>query len=149
MKPAKQQSRNQRKKTNNENSNTVCIHKTATTGEKTQGKKQTTGKNYFERKIIFAQTLKAQKGARTAKQHNEANLGNSPSAQAGQNIFFGFSLKKKTRTNHFFLKQNSEHFYWSRNVTEFRFCFFIGPSIMHERIRGSEIGHVTPTTCVS
>ena len=46
-KPAKQQSRNQRKKTSNENSNTVCIHKTATTGEKTQGEKKTTAKNYF------------------------------------------------------------------------------------------------------
>ena len=94
-KPAQQQSRNQRKKTSNENNNTVCVHKTATTGGKTQGKKKTIGKNYFERKIISAQTLKARKGVRTAKQRNEANLGNSPSAQTGQNIFFGFSFKKK------------------------------------------------------
>ena len=101
-KRAKQQSRNQHKKTSNDNSNTVCIHKTATSGEKTQGKKQTTGKNYLKRKIIFSRTVKARKGAKTAKQHNEANLGNSPSAQAGQNIFFGFSLKKKPSQSIFF-----------------------------------------------
>ena len=69
-----QHSANQSKKKCNENSGTSCTHKNATDKEKTQGKKLTTGKNYFERKINFTQTLKARKGPRTAKQHSEANV---------------------------------------------------------------------------
>ena len=101
-KTAKQQSRNQSKKTSNENSNTVYARKTATSGEKTQGKNSTAGKKYPQRKTKSAQTSKARKGARTAKQHNEANLDNSPRATSGQNIFFGFNFKKKNQPISFF-----------------------------------------------
>ena len=41
----KQQSRKQSKKKCNENSNTNCVKKTATSGEKTQGKRRTPVKN--------------------------------------------------------------------------------------------------------
>ena len=47
-KTAKQQSRNQSKKTINENNNIVCARKTATSGEKTQGESGTPGENYFQ-----------------------------------------------------------------------------------------------------
>jgi hypothetical protein len=67
-KTAKQQNRNQSKKTSNENINTIFIHKTATSGEKTQGKRRTTGKKYFSRKTKLVQTANAEKGVRTAKQ---------------------------------------------------------------------------------
>ena len=89
---AKQQNRNHSKKTSNENNSTVCARKTATTGEKTQGKKQTTGKNYFERKINFAQTVKARKGARTAKYHNEVGQASPKQVANRATIFFRFQF---------------------------------------------------------
>ena len=53
-KTAIQHGQKQSKKKSNENRGTVCVHKNATGKEKTQGEKQTTGKNHFQRKIIFA-----------------------------------------------------------------------------------------------
>ena len=91
----KQYSRNQSKKKCNGNSGTSCAHKNATDKEKTQGKKQTTGKNYFERKINFAQTLKARKGPRMAKQHSEANLAIPKHVVNKPKEKFRFQFKKK------------------------------------------------------
>ena len=89
----KQYSRNQSKKKCNGNSGTSCAHKNATDKEKTQGKKQTTGKNYFERKIIFVEPTNAEKGARTAKQQQRGQLCLSQRRRQ-QVINFGFNLKK-------------------------------------------------------
>ena len=121
-----QHSANQSKKKCNENSDTNCTHKNATDKEKTQGKKQTTGKNYFERKINFAQTLKARKGPRTAKQYSEVNLGIPNTLPTNRKKSFGFNFKKKMNQS-IFLKKNSENCYWSRKSEQLCWCLFIGP----------------------
>ena len=101
-KTAKQQSRNQSKKTSNENSNTVYARKTATSGEKTQGKRQTPGKIFYERQANFGQTENTGKGTRTAKQQQRGQLCLSQTLANTASKSFRFQFKKKISQSIFF-----------------------------------------------
>ena len=90
-KTAKQQSRNQSKKTSNENINTVYARKTATSGEKTQGKNSTAGKiSSTENKV--STNLKSPKGRQNGKTAQRGQPWQLPKSTSGQNIFFGFNF---------------------------------------------------------
>ena len=98
----KQYSRNQSKKKCNGNRGTSCVHKNATDKEKMQGKKQTTGKNYFERKIIFATTTKAVNTIRKTEQYNEAGQPSPKQVANRASKKFRFQFKKKMNQSEFF-----------------------------------------------